>query len=119
MPESLELAPITWSELLEKAASDHRRDMTATGRMGATGSDGSSYKDRIERYCRWGGSIYQAIDLGERKAAQEVVISWLVDDGNKKRTGRTNILAQHSRHFAASFGSHNEADNCCVGLFAA
>lgn len=58
MLESVELAPITWSELLEKAANDHRRDMTATGRMGATGSDGSSYRDRIERYCRWGGSIY-------------------------------------------------------------
>jgi len=119
MPEDTDLAPLEWSMLLEKAANDHRRDMTATGRMGATGSDGSTYKDRIERYCRWGGSIYQAIDLGERRDPIEVVIAWLVDEGNKKRTGRSNILAQHSRHFAASFGTHIEADNCCVGLFAA
>jgi len=93
--------------------------MTASGRMGASGSDGSSYKDRIERYCRWGGSIYQAIDLGERKDPQEVVIAWLVDDGNSRRTSRTNIFAYHARNFAASFGEHPEADNCCVGVFAA
>lgn len=119
MPETTGLRKIEWSELLEKAAIDHRRDMTATGRMGATGSDGSTYKNRIERYCRWGGSIYQAIDLGERESPQEVVIAWLVDDGNAKRTSRCNILAQHSRHFASSFGEHNDADHCCVGIFAA
>ena len=119
MPESTGLRPIEWNELLEKAALDHRRDLTATGRMGATGSDGSTYKDRVERYCRWGGSIYQAIDLGERESPKEVVLAWLVDDGNARRTSRSNILAHHARHFAASFGDHNEADHCCVGIFAA
>ena len=49
-----------------------------------------------------------------------MVIAWLVDDGNNpKRTSRANLLSLHSRHFAASFGTHMEADNCCVGVFAA
>ena len=87
--------------------------------MAGTGSDGSTYKERIERYCRWGGSIFQALDFGERRDPQEVVISWLVDDGNPKRTSRTNLFSVHQRHFAASFGSHPEADHCCVGIYAA
>ena len=93
--------------------------MEATGNFSGVGSDGSSYKQRIEKYCRWGGSIFQTIDFGERKEAIEVIISWLVDDGNPKRTSRTNLLSVKQRYFAASFGPHKEADNCCVGVYAA
>lgn len=47
------------------------------------------------------------------------MIAWLVDDGNPRRTSRTNLLSVHQRHFAASFGGHPEAENCCVGVYAA
>jgi len=87
--------------------------------MSSVGSDGSAYKERIERYCRWGGSIFQALDFGAREDPHEVVVSWLVDDGNPKRNSRVNLLSLHQKHFAASFGTHVEADNCCVGVFAA
>jgi uncharacterized protein YkwD len=66
MPTSRQLVPLEWCEFLEKAAIDHQSDLSITGELGGTGSDGSTYKDRIERYCRWGGSIFQAIDFGER-----------------------------------------------------
>ena len=59
------------------------------------------------------------MDFGKREDPKEVVITWLVDDGNERRTCRTNILSVHQRHFAASFGDHREAQNCCVGVFAA
>ena len=59
------------------------------------------------------------MDFGKREDPKEVVITWLVDDGNKRRTCRTNILSFHQRHFAASSGDHSEAHNCCVGVFAA
>ena len=87
--------------------------------MGNIGSNGSTYKDRIEKYCRWGGSIFQALDFGPRDAPIEVVISWIVDDGNPKRTSRSNLLSVKQRHFAASFGSHMDAENCCIGIYAA
>ena len=43
------------------AAVDHYKDIATNGLCSHTGSDGSSYKDRIERYAMWGGAIYQAI----------------------------------------------------------
>lgn len=119
MPKRLDLAPLTWNEHLERAAADHQQDMTATGSMSGAGSDGTTYKDRIERYCRWGGAIFQAIDFGERREPVEVVVAWLVDDGNPKRTSRTNLLSKVHKHFAASLGTHPEADNCCVGIYSA
>ena len=58
LPKGVVLKELEWSDLLEKAAIDHQRDLTATGELSGVGSDGSTYKVRIERYCRWGGSIF-------------------------------------------------------------
>jgi hypothetical protein len=30
----------------------------------------------------WGGSIFEAMDFAPRKKAIDVVIAWLMDDGN-------------------------------------
>ena len=119
MPKATNMQPLLWSELLERAAIDHQQDLMETGDMGAIGSDGSTYKERIEKYCRWGGSIFQALDFGPRQAPVEVVIAWIVDDGNPKRTSRTNMFSVKQRHFAASFGEHIDAENCCIGIYAA
>ena len=59
------------------------------------------------------------MDFGERHDPIEVIVAWLVDDGNPKRTSRANLLSVHQKHFGASFGEHPEADHCCVGLYAA
>jgi uncharacterized protein YkwD len=53
-----------WSEELERAALDHLEDIGPKGLLSHAGSDKSSYKQRIERYCKWGGSIFEAIDYG-------------------------------------------------------
>ena len=90
-----------------------------TGEYSHKGSDQSTYKDRIERYCRWGGSIFEAMDFAMREDPHEIVASWLVDDGNPKRSTRSNLLSTAHRHFAASFGGHLEAENCCVAVLAA
>ena len=49
----------------------------------------------------------------------DIVVSWLVDDGNPKRTTRANLLSTAHTCFAASFGGHLEAENCCVAVLAA
>lgn len=119
MREETNMQALLWCQYLAKAAEDHQKDLTDTGDLSAIGSDGSSYKQRIEKYCRWGGSIFQALDFGARQTPIETVVAWLVDDGNPKRTSRTNLLSVKQRHFAASFGTHLDAENCCVGVFAA
>ena len=90
-----------------------------TGEFSHKGSDQSTYKDRIERYCRWGGSIFEAMDFAVRDDPNDIVISWLVDDGNAKRSTRSNLLSTAHKHFAASYGGHLESENCCVALLAA
>jgi uncharacterized protein YkwD len=55
---------LKWSPELEKAATDHMTDIGKKGLLSHTGSDKSNYKVRIERHCKWGGSIFEAIDYG-------------------------------------------------------
>ena len=64
--------PVTLLRLnrqLEFACNDHLKDILQATRFDQlchTGSDKSTYKDRIERYCRWGGSIFEALDFAPR-----------------------------------------------------
>lgn len=55
------LEKLSKNEYLEMATVDHYKDIAPKGLCSHTGSDESSYKDRIERYASWGGAIYEAI----------------------------------------------------------
>jgi len=110
---------LEWSEALEQAAKDHYRDIASKGSFSHAGSDGSNYKDRIERYCKWGGAIFEACDFAPREDALDVVIAWVVDDANPKRSNRLNLLSVNHKHVAVVSGSHSQARNCSVGVFAA
>ena len=113
------LVELEWSPELERAALDHLGDIGPRGTLSHSGSDKSTYRDRIERYCRWGGSIFEAIDYGARDAARDVVIAWLVDDGVPKRQHRNNLLGPDQRHIALAYGRHSVASFCTIALFAA
>jgi len=108
-----------WSPELEKAAADHKNDIGAKGLLSHTGSDKSNYKQRIEKYCKWGGSIFEAIDYGQKETAKDVVIAWLVDDGVPKRVHRTNLLFKDHNYCSISCGPHSTAEYCVVAVFAA
>jgi len=84
----LKLEPLKWSDELHYATTDHYRDLSSNEVFSHTGSDKSTFKQRIERYCTWGGTIFEAMDFAPRESAVDVVIAWLVDDGNPKRTHR-------------------------------
>ena len=73
---------------MEKAGADHLKDIGPKGILSHTGSDKSTYKSRIEKHCKWGGSIFEAIDYGWKETAKDVVISWLIDDGVPRRVHR-------------------------------
>ena len=84
-------------------------DIGQKGILSHTGSDKSSFKDRIERYCKWGGGIFESIDYGIKDCAKDVVLSLLVDDGVKKRPNRTNILSKDHKLLGVAAGEHKEA----------
>jgi len=76
--------------LLEKAALDHTADLSKNNLTGHDGSDGSTTRDRIERYCQWFGRMGENICLGA-SMARDIVIQLVVDDGVPDRGHRKNI----------------------------
>jgi hypothetical protein len=54
-----------------------------------------------------------------RNDPEDIVLAWLIDDGNPKRNRRENLLSVNNKHCAIVFGSHPESEQCAVGLFAA
>tara|TARA_B110000285_G_C14859139_1_gene483687 strand:+ start:464 stop:655 length:192 start_codon:yes stop_codon:yes gene_type:complete len=59
-----------------------------------TSSDGKTqYQHRIERYAKWGGSIFEAIQYGpKRLTAKDIVLGFVIDDGFETRVHRKNIF---------------------------
>ena len=98
------LAPLTGNAALDQAAQRHAADMAASGRLGHTGSDGSSMEDRVR------GAGYSYRSLGENVAvgqagAAEVVADWMDSPGH-----RANILMAEAREIGVGF-----AEGAAVG----
>ncbi len=116
---AVKIPALDWSNDLAKAAEDHFKDISKSGSFSHVGGDKSTYKERIERYCRWGGSIFESLDFMPREDPLDVVLAWLLDDGNPKRNRRDNLLMVSNKHCAVAFGDHVGSEKCAVALFAA
>lgn len=106
------------SEALSKAASDHVKDQSKTGKTGHTGSDRSDFKQRIERYGVWQKQIAENIAYGN-SSARQIVIFLLIDDGVQNRGHRKNLLHPAFGAVGVAFGSHPVYETMCVTDFAA
>jgi uncharacterized protein YkwD len=105
------------NEALTKAAADHCRDQSRTGRTGHIGSDKSNLKTRIERYGKWKVRIAENIAYGNTSARQ-VIIFLLIDDNVKDRGHRENMLNPHFKLIGVSTGYHPEYQTMSVMDFA-
>jgi uncharacterized protein YkwD len=120
------------------ATVDHYKDIAAKGLCSHTGSDESSYKDRIERYAVWGGAIYEAIRyMGKppkfqpvgsenyesqfQTEARRIVSEWLVDAGVAAKNNRKNLMSEAHREISVVCGPHSKAGStfCVILLLAA
>jgi uncharacterized protein YkwD len=90
---------------LSKAAKDHVKDQSKTGKTGHYGSDRSDSKTRIERYGTWKVRIAENIAYGGISARQ-VVIYLLVDDGVAGRGHRKNLLQSDFKTIGVAAGNH-------------
>jgi uncharacterized protein YkwD len=109
---------LVWADGLEKAAIDHVKDTGPKGLFGHNGSDGSSMRDRVERYGTWGGAIGENISYGA-KTARRIMIQLLVDDGQPERGHRVNMLNPIYTFVGMNAGYHKEYTVMCVQDFAA
>jgi len=103
-----ETAPeLTFNEYLVCSSHDHADDLGSKGKTGHTGSDKSNYGQRIERYCKWGGAIYESIDYSQPEVTgEQIVAKLIVDDGIKSRNHRSAIFQSSYKHIGISAAEH-------------
>ena len=102
---------------LTKAAADHVKDQSRSGKTGHNGNDGSDVKERIERYGSWNVRIAENIAYGGF-SAQQIVIYLLIDDGVSNRGHRKTFLHPDYKIIGVATGSHPGYKNMCVMDFA-
>ncbi len=100
-------------EGLCKAARDHVKDQSRSGKIGHIGRDRSKVKDRIERYGDWQIRIGENIAYGGI-SAQQIVIYLLIDDGIRDRGHRKNFLHPDFKKIGVATGSHPGYKNMSV-----
>ena len=81
------------SEGLSLAARDHARDQAGRQHVSHTGSEGSTFIERISRYLQNVDSAGESITVGGVPLATEVVQKSLIDDGIKTRSHRIDLLS--------------------------
>ena len=102
---------------LSRAANDHVKDQSRSGKIGHAGGDRSSTRDRIERYGDWKIRIAENIAYGGISARQ-IVIYLLIDDGVKSRGHRKTFLHPDYRYVGVATGGHKHYGNMTVMDFA-
>lgn len=111
------LLPLSPKKGLVLAARDHANDLAKTGKTDHTGSDGSTIRDRLNRYGRWQISIGENIAYGHEDA-RKIVTSLLIDDGVSSRGHRRNLLNGTFKFVGVAVGQHRGHRYMCVIDFA-
>ena len=80
------LRPFDHHEGLFKASSDHARDIMSNNSSGHVGSDGSTFIDRLQRYCKKGkGSMIELLGttylINDKNSIELALINLIIDDG--------------------------------------
>ena len=102
---------------LSKAADDHVKDQSRTGKTGHNGSDHSDSRNRMERYGDWKVRIAENIAYGGTSAHQ-IMIYLLIDDGEHERGHRKNFVRPELNVVGVSVGPHPVYNTMCVMDFA-
>lgn len=101
---------------LSQAAEDHVKDLGSKGFVSHESSDGKTTSDRIEEYCEWEGACGENIDVASQ-TAQDVIVSFIVDDGIPERGHRLNLFKEDFKYIGIAVGSHKDYDTVTVCKF--
>lgn len=99
---------------LAAAARDLAVDQSRTGRVGHTGSDGSTPLTRIARYGTWTITTNENVGYGPFVHGRDVVQDLLIDDGVRDRGHRRNIYDPTARVAGVACRSHPVYQTVCV-----
>ena len=105
---------------LQLSAEDHLADRGGSGKVGHTGADKSTCKERIERYGTWTGKCGECLWFGrEGASAEQIVEDLVIDDGVPSRGHRLCIFDEAYRVSSARVGHHATYGCMAVIEFAA
>jgi len=111
------LLPLSPKKGLVLAARDHAEDLERTGKTGHKGSDGSTMRDRLNRYGRWQIAIGENIAYGHEDAGR-IVTALLIDDGVPSRMHRRNLFNDTYKFVGVTVRQHRVYRYMCVIDFA-
>ncbi|MDR2495391.1 MAG: CAP domain-containing protein, partial [Spirochaetaceae bacterium] len=88
------------------------------GTTGHAGSNGSSPRDRLNRYGAWGVNVGENISYGGA-TGQDIVVQLLIDDGVPSRGHRKNNMESAFAFAGVGVGAHKVYGTMAVLDFAA
>jgi uncharacterized protein YkwD len=111
---------LTPSTGMSKAAKEHTKDCSSHNRFDHTGSDGSQFWDRVDRYGKL--NLYQSgggecLSSGSN-SGEDIVLQLLIDDGVKNRGHRKILLDSNASKIGVGFGEHPRFNYMCTLDFA-
>jgi uncharacterized protein YkwD len=91
-----------------QASADHARDIVKNNSTGHQGSDGSTFMDRIQRYCKKGkGSMIELLGathlIPGKNSIELALLNLLVDDGVSNRGHRKALFSKDYRYIGVDF----------------
>jgi len=95
------------------AARDHVVSMSAAGKMGHYGPDGSSPFVRLNKYGKWVRTAGENISCGA-PTGKDVVLGLITDDGVANRGHRTNIFNKNFTVTGIACGRHPNCGIMCT-----
>eukprot|EP01012_Entosiphon_sulcatum_P064678 TRINITY_DN93506_c0_g1_i1.p1 TRINITY_DN93506_c0_g1~~TRINITY_DN93506_c0_g1_i1.p1 ORF type:complete len:327 (-),score=55.74 TRINITY_DN93506_c0_g1_i1:97-1077(-) len=101
---------------LDRACKDHAEDTGKNGIIGHTGSDQSDVELRCERYGEYNGKMAENLSYS-RTSPLDIVLAWIVDDGNASRGQRKNIFEPLHLNCGVGFATHKIKRCTCVVVF--
>lgn len=79
------------SKCLYQSAKEHAVDIGSAGEITHESETGDTLSDRIRRHAKWNFAIAENISVVE-STGKDIVIAFIIDDGNSTRDQRKNIF---------------------------
>lgn len=109
------IEPVQLSDGLSLSCRDLVKLAAETKNFGSLETDDQS-STRLTRYGKWSGKLFQNLAVGNL-SPQDVVITWIIDDGNNARDHRASVFNPDVHFVGVASGPHIELARTTAACF--